>query len=102
MGWQSHEWTWRFRSSESAKVPLDQIVGVASWGSVSIRAENIARLYNCHDPQEAKHLIDLYGIQYVYIGDLERASYPNLDESKFQKLGRVVFESNGARLFAVR
>ena len=101
LGWQWHEWTWRFRSAGTAKVPLDQLAA-ASWAPVSITAQNIARLYACHDPQEAKRLIDLYGIQYVYVGDLERESYPDLDESKFQELGRVVFESNGARLFAVR
>jgi len=101
MGWQSHEWTWRFRSGEAAKAPPERIAEL-SWAPVSITAQDIASLYRTHDPAEATRLIDMYGIEYVYVGGLERASYPDLDESKFNVVGRVVFESHGSKLFAVR
>src|SRR6185436_17917892 len=70
-----------------------------SWAPISIRAQYISRLYLTPDIEEAKGIIERYGIQYVYVGELERKTYPGLDESKFDKLGRVVFESHGSKLF---
>jgi uncharacterized membrane protein len=100
MGWPSHEWTWRFRSGEAANAPPSS-VPAASWAPISIVAQNIGILYRTHEPVEARRLIDLYGIDYVYVGGLERESYPDLDESKFYSIGKVVFESGESRLFAV-
>jgi len=100
MGWQWHEWTWRFRSGDAARAPLNQMAAV-SWAPISITSQYIASLYMTHDVEEAKRIIERYGIQYVYVGELERKTYPGLDEAKFHELGRVVFESHGSKLFAV-
>ena len=58
-------------------------------------------LYWTSDLALAKKIIDKYGIKYIYVGDLERSTYSNLDEQKFFQLGRVIFESKGAKLFSL-
>ena len=58
-------------------------------------------LYWTSDLALAKKIIDKYGIKYIYVGDLERSTYSNLDEQKFFGLGRVIFESKGAKLFSL-
>ena len=40
-----------------------------------------------------KKLIRKYNIKLVFIGDLERQKYTKLNEDKFQKLGKIIYEN---------
>ncbi|MBI2024201.1 hypothetical protein HYT00_02350 [Candidatus Giovannonibacteria bacterium] len=100
MGWKSHEWTWRFNGKDAANARVGEQVETG-WGAVSLVAEDISILYQTSDELAAKKIIEKYEIKYLYIGGLEREAYPTLNEEKFLKLGKVVFESRGAKLFSL-
>jgi len=100
MGWRTHEWTWRFDGRLAKKAPIGQTVETG-WGVVALTSGDIDSLYRTSDIALAKKIIDKYGIKYIYVGDLERSTYSNLDEQKFFELGRVIFESKGAKLFSL-
>lgn len=101
MGWQSHEWTWRFQGKEAEKAPPGQPVETG-WGAVSQVALDIRQLYNTVEYDEAKKIIEQYGISYVYIGSMEKTAYPDLQEEKFHQLGDIIFESGDSKIFAVK
>ena len=71
-----HEWLWRGSSN---------IVGD--------RIPEVVSLYESSDIDLTKLLISRYQIKYVIISQLERQKYPNLDEKKWLKIGRLIFKS---------
>lgn len=100
MGWKTHEWTWRF-DAEAAKNAVPKQALETGWGAVSGVAIDIQRLYETANSFEAGAIIRKYGIQYVYVGGLERTSYKNLSEQKFQELGTVFFRSGASTLYKI-
>ena len=76
-GWWVHEWLWRGSSD---------IVGK--------RIPEVVSLYESSDIDETKLLIKKYQINYVVISRLERQKYPNLNEKKWSKIGKLVFKSS--------
>lgn len=77
LGWRVHEWLWREN--------LD---------AVDERAADCETMYTSTDKAEVRRLLTKYGVQYVYIGVLEREKYPDLNDKLLQSLGKVVY-SNG-------
>jgi uncharacterized membrane protein len=100
MGWKTHEWTWRFQGKDAERAPIGQTVETG-WGAVAKVAGDIERLYGTSNSVEARHIIQKYGIAYVYVGNLERVAYPALQDEKFYGLGEVVFESGDSKLFRI-
>jgi uncharacterized membrane protein len=100
MGWQTHEWTWRFDGSAAVNAMSGQALETG-WGPVSTVGLNMRQLYETENVDTARQIIKQYGIRYVYVGALERIKYPALQEQKFLELGRVVFESEDSKLFAI-
>jgi uncharacterized membrane protein len=82
LGWTVHEWLWR----GSYNVPAPRITDVQT-------------MYNTTVLQTAKQLLSEYHVQYVYVGNLERQKYPNLDEQKFSQLGHIVFQHGNTRIY---
>jgi uncharacterized membrane protein len=76
-GWWVHEWLWRGSSD---------IVGK--------RIPEVISLYESSNIIETKSLIKKYQIKYVVISRLERQKYPNLDEKKWLKIGKLIFKSS--------
>jgi uncharacterized membrane protein len=82
LGWTVHEWLWR--------------------GTYDIPAPRIAEvkdIYENTDINLTRRLLKKYNAQYLYLGNLERQKYPGLSESKFDKLGEIIFEDEGAKIF---
>lgn len=79
-GWWVHEWLWRGSSA---------VVGN--------RIPDITAIYESIDIPTTKNLLKKYHVQYVVISTLERNKYPNLNETKFNDLGRKVFTSSNQR-----
>ena len=100
IGWQTHEWTWRFSYKAPSSGPINQTVETG-WGAVSAIAQDMQMLYNTPSPQVAQALINKYNISYIYVGDLERNTYPSLDEQKFSALGHIEFQYGNSKLFKV-
>jgi len=84
LGWTVHEWLWR-----------------GSYDIPSPRIEEVQKMYESEDLEETKSLLKKYKVTLVFLGDLERQKYPKLNENKFKKLGKVVYESGKTRVFKV-
>lgn len=82
LGWTVHEWLWR-----------------GSYGVPAPRIEEVKTIYKTEDLNLTKALLRKYDVKYVYIGTLEEEKYPNLDEKKFNKLGQVIYENDGAKIY---
>jgi len=84
LGWTVHEWLWR--------------------GTYDIPAPRIAEvktLYETQDANIARQLIKKYKISYVFLGDLEYQQYSNLDEQKFQKIGKTVYQNGRTKIYKI-
>jgi YYY domain-containing protein len=85
LGWPGHELQWRG--------------GYAEQGS---RMDDIASLYETRSWEEARDIVLKYGINYVYIGSLERNTYKPLDERKFHAFMDVLHENDEVIIFGTR
>lgn len=85
LGWVGHELQWRG--------------GVESQGS---RGTDIERLYSTSDWQEAQEVVRQYGIDYVYIGPLERSTYGPIRENKFEVFMTRIYEQGQVVIYAAR
>ena len=83
-GWFVHEWLWR----GSPEIPQE-------------RVNDITTIYLSKEPNEAKRLLNKYNVEYVIVGNFERERFPNLDETKFADVGKLVFSSEATRIYQV-
>ena len=74
VNWYEHEMLWR------------------NWFGEDNRLGEISAIYTGEDPEIVRDLIGKYGIRYVYIGQLERSLYPDLNEQLLTELGTVVYD----------
>jgi uncharacterized membrane protein len=84
LGWTVHEWLWR----GSYDVPAPRITDVQT-------------LYESSDINVTKSLIRKYDVQYVYLGDLERDKYPNLNEEKWDQLGTIIYHQGDTKIYKI-
>jgi len=85
LGWEFHEFQWRGTT---------EIQGS--------RKDDIRRLYLTRDWEEALAIMDQYGIRYIYVGDRERATYPQIELRKFEAHLDIVYNDLGATIYARR
>jgi uncharacterized membrane protein len=83
LGWPGHESQWRG--------------GGAEQGS---RENDIRTLYATLNWQPALDIIRQYNIRYVYVGGLERSTYP-VQEDKFQRNLIQVFQQGNVTIYEV-
>lgn len=81
LGWTVHEWLWR-----------------GTYDIPAPRTDEVKTLYESKDLNKTKSLLQKYNVKYIFIGTLEREKY-NIDEEKFQTLGKVVFEDGTTRIY---
>ena len=84
LGWTVHEWLWR-----------------GDYGIPAPRIDEIKTLYETTDIQKTKELLKKYNVSYVFIGTLEFQKYPQLDENKFDQLGKVVFQEGTTKIYKI-
>jgi YYY domain-containing protein len=73
MGWAGHE---------------------VQWGhDPGSRFGDVQQIYSTEDLEAARKLLDRYGVEYVFVGDLERRDYSAAGLAKFEQLGTVAFRS---------
>jgi YYY domain-containing protein len=85
LGWPGHELQWRGGAEEQGT-----------------RESDIEELYTTRSWQEAKDIVDRYGIDYIYVGYLERNSYQPFDERKFLAFADEIYRNNGVTIYAVK
>ena len=73
---------------------------------VSKRAEDVQTLYDTTDIGTTMQLLATYGVQYVYVGPIERASYAPEGIAKFAQMQGgaldLVFENDGVQIYRVK
>ena len=83
LGWTVHEWLWR--------------------GDYSIpepRIDDVKKLYTA-DLETTKQLIKKYNISYIYVGRLEEEKYPEINASKFEILGKVIYQNGNVKIYKI-
>lgn len=101
VNWLSHEWTWRF-DAQAAKLARPNVPIETGYGPVAAISADVQTIYQSDDASQTEALLQKYGAQYVYVGQLERTTYPTLNEQKFFDLGTVVYDAGGVQIFRVR
>ena len=82
LGWAGHEVQWR-----------------GSHEPMSGRREDIEAIYTTEDLEEARRLLDKYGVDYVYVGDRERQAYGEAGLAKFGELMDTAFQQGGVTVY---
>jgi uncharacterized membrane protein len=83
LGWPGHESQWR-----------------GSYDGLQQRLDDIRRFYETASWDEAKAILSLYNIRYVYIGTQERINY-HVNELKFQTYLKPVFQQGQVVIYEV-
>jgi YYY domain-containing protein len=81
-GWLVHEWLWRGSFDEPGK-----------------RSGEVQQIYETKDLQVTKDLLSKYSVRYVIVGKMEKNKYPNLEEKKFEKLGKIAFHQGETKIY---
>lgn len=84
IGWPVHEWLWR-----------------GSWDVAAPRITEVETMYTSNDLNTVKNLIQKYNISYIVVSMLETQKYPKLNEKIFIKLGKIIYNQNGAKLYKI-
>lgn len=84
LGWTVHEWLWR-----------------GTYDILSPRIIDMKTLYETDNINIVKNLLNKYRISYIFVGDLERQKYPNLNRNKFQSLGKIVFKKKATEIYQI-
>jgi uncharacterized membrane protein len=73
---------------------------------IDSRQRLIKQLYTLASPSETIHLLQLYGVEYIYVGQLERALYPPAGLARFDALAQsgkiqVVYQRGTTLIYQV-
>jgi uncharacterized membrane protein len=85
MGWEFHEYQWR-----------------GSYDFHGTRSQDIQTLFQTRDWTQAKAIVDQYGIDYVYVGPLERSEYGSVSDRKFEYFMDKIYDQDEVLIFARR
>jgi len=89
MGWEGHQQQWRGGDPTLL-------------AEIAPRAANVATIYSTTDVAQARALLATYGVDYIYVGEAERQTYPAEGLAKLPKLGEVVFQNEEVTIYRVR
>jgi YYY domain-containing protein len=85
LGWQGHENQWR-----------------GSDDAYKGRPEDVETIYTTDDVEEAKNLLSKYGVDYVYVGPMERQKYGEDGLDKFATFMELRFSEGGVSVYRWR
>jgi YYY domain-containing protein len=81
-GWLVHEWLWR-----------------GGYDKPGARATEVEKIYISKDDNEVQNILQKYKVKYIIFGAMERQKYKDINETRFAKLGKKVFESGETRIY---
>ncbi len=91
MGWAGHEYQWRVNW-------LDESDHAADFDR---RGADIHTIYTSPDPQTVLALLARYQVTYLYVGNLEEATYAGSDLGRFRRFLPVVYCVDGVTVYQV-
>jgi uncharacterized membrane protein len=83
LGWYTHEHLWRGDTED-----------------LNFKTAQIETIYTSTNEAEVRSLLDEFQVSYIFIGQMEREKYLNLNESLLRSMGEVVYD-NGATIIQV-
>jgi YYY domain-containing protein len=89
LGWPGHQDQWR--GGDPAVHAL-----------IDPRKADVATIYSSTDTAAARDLLRKYGVDYIYVGPAERATYPAEGFAKFDQLGDPVFQQGDVTIYRVK
>lgn len=89
LGWDWHEVQWRGGDQAAA-------------AELGPRCADVNTIYSTSDPNQARELLQKYGVDYVYVGGLERSLYAPESLAKFAELGESVFADGEVVVYRLR
>lgn len=75
LGWYTHEWLWRNDTAD-----------------LNEKSAQIETIYTSTDEAQVRSLLEVYNVAYIFVGQMEREKYPNLNEEMLRSLGTAVFD----------
>lgn len=84
LGWYVHQWLWR-----------------GDTNAINERAEDVKTIYTSTNKDLVRQIIQLYDVEYIYIGNQERQKYPELNDLLLQEIGEVMY-SNGVDTYILK
>ncbi len=84
IGWSVHEWLWR-----------------GTYDVAAPRIADVQTLYESKDISLTKELLKKYNVSLVFVGDLERQKYQNINEEKFFQLGKIIYENGQTTIYQI-
>lgn len=88
LGWHGHQVQWR-GGDAAARAELEP------------RCGDVDTIYRSNDLTQVRDLLVRYGVQYVYLGSLERAIYPPEALDKFGQLGTPAFSQDEVTIYRI-
>jgi uncharacterized membrane protein len=82
LGWDGHEGQWR------------------DYALQGTRKDDLQTLYTTPNWDAAREIIDRYDIRYIYIGPLERSTYP-VNEEKFNLFLKPIYQQGNVTIYEV-
>ncbi len=83
LGWYTHEHLWRGDTED-----------------LNFKTTQIETIYTSTNEAEVRSLLEEFQVSYIFIGQMEREKYLNLNESLLRSMGEVVYD-NGATIIQV-
>ncbi len=91
MGWAGHEYQWRVNWLNNAYNAAD------FYG----RGADINAIYTNTNPDTVLSLMSRYHARYIYVGSLEKTTYPQANLNRFSGFMQTVYSANGVTIYRV-
>ena len=91
MGWAGHEYQWRVNWLNDAYNAND----------FYRRGADISGIYTNPNPNTVLSLMNRYNAHYLYVGSLEKTTYPQANLNRFSEFMQRVYSANGVTIYRV-
>jgi uncharacterized membrane protein len=86
LGWGNHEALWRDNS----------------WKTITERTADVDTIYKTPDKNAIRPLLEKYGVNYIYVGELEKQKFSPAGTTGFRAAFRTVYENRRVRIYEVK
>ena len=101
IGWQTHEWLWRFHGIVDKATDL--LVSDPNYDVWELyltpRYNDVDIVYMSNEPEAIQYIIDKYNIEYIVLGNLEYQKYDWDNTFVLMEVGEIVFTSENLNIF---
>ena len=89
LGWPGHEDQWR-GGDPAARAQIEP------------RKADVTTIYSSTDTVQAAELLQKYSVDYIYVGEAERTTYPTEGLAKLAQLGDIAFQQGDVIIYKVK